>query len=229
MGPSAPLIPRGAASGRVREQHRVWEAIAHSFDASRTRRWPHVEAFLRTLPAGSRVLDLMAGNGRHVASIEEAGHRAVWLDWSRPMARLAGRRYPRADVVVGDVTALPLRDACVDAAIVVAGLHSVPTAEGRARCLQDLHRVLRPGGEVQVTVWSRDAPRFRAIGNPGEDLDVVLPWRSHGHDEPRPYHLYTQATLRRDLGAAGFEVTGEGTASVVGPDDNLVAHAWRPA
>lgn len=211
----------------VRGQHAVWERIADSFDRSRTRTWPHVEAFLGSLPPGSRVLDLMAGNGRHTRSILEAGHGATWVDWSRPAARIAARRYPDADVVAADAVALPLATGSFDAAILVAGLHSLPTSAGRHACLAELRRVLRPGGRAQVTVWSRDAPRFAGLGEPGEPLDVELPWRSHGHDEPRQYHLYTPAALRADVAAAGFHVRAASQVAVVSRTvpDNLVIEA----
>lgn len=213
----------------ARDQHRVWETIAESFDASRTRRWPHVERFLRALPKGAAVLDVMAGNGRHTASILEAGHGATWLDWSRPAARIVRKRYPAAQVLVGDAAALPLRSASFDAAILVAALHSLPTPEGRAACLQGVANALRPGGLVQVTVWSRDAPRFAHQGTPGQTLDVRLPWRSHGHDEERQYHLYTPQALRAGLADAGLEVVHEEDVAIVSPTpDNLVAVARRP-
>jgi ubiquinone/menaquinone biosynthesis C-methylase UbiE len=206
-------------------QHGVWEAIAHSFDRSRTRTWPHVEAYLRSLPPNSRVLDLMGGNGRHTRSVLEAGHRAVWLDWSRPAARIVAGRYPGAATLVADATRLPLADGAADACIFVAGLHCLPTPESRAAALRELRRVLRPGGTAQVTVWSRDAPRFRAEGTPGKPLDVILPWRSDGHDEERPYHLYTPDALAADLRGAGFVLEGnvESVAVVAREADNLVA------
>lgn len=213
----------------MRDQHAVWERIAESFDRNRTRTWPHVEHYLRHLPPSSRVLDLMAGNGRHTNSILAAGHAATWFDWSRPAARMAAKRYAAA-VVVGDATRLPFADGVFDAAIFVAGLHSIPGAGGRAACLAELRRVMRPGATAQITVWSRDAPRFAAMGDAGCELDVELPWRSDGHDEERSYHLYTAAALRRDCLAAGLEVTSEGTVSVVHPGipDNLVAEVKRP-
>ena len=211
-----------------REQHRVWESIAESFDRSRSRRWPHVEAFLEALSPASRVLDLMAGNGRHTASVLDAGHRATWLDWSRPAARIAARRYPTADAVVGDATHLPFTDASFDAAILVAGLHSIPSIAERAEALRELHRILRPGGTAQITVWSRNAPRFRSQGLPEEPLDVLLPWRADGHDVDRRYHLYTPKALRDELEAAGFDVTSEAEVSIVSDKaDNLVAVARR--
>lgn len=201
------------------DQREVWTAIADSFDRTRQRPWPHVVAFLRTLPPASRVLDLMAGNGRHAKVGAESGHDVLALDWSRPLlARSSGER------LLAEATRLPLRDAAADACVFVAGLHGLPTAQERAACLAELHRVLRPEGMAQVTVWSRDAPRFRASGIPGEPVDVELPWRGDGHDEVRQYHLYTLAGLRGDLMAAGFVVDRLEPVAVASTEpDNLVA------
>lgn len=211
----------------MRDQHGVWEAIAASFDRTRTRPWPHVEAFAQSLvvPAapGLRVLDLMGGNGRHLPTLLAAGHDAVWTDFSRPAARIVAARYPQAHVVPADATRLPFVDATFDACIFVAGLHAVPDAAARAACLKELHRVLRPGAPAQITVWSREAARFRDQGEPGQPLDVVLPWRSDGHDAPRHTYLYTATALRHDLQAAGFTVTSLQPATVVTEADNLVA------
>lgn len=212
----------------MRHQHAVWEAIAESFDRNRTRRWPHVERFLAALAPHSEVLDLMGGNGRHIAAIEAAGHRALWVDWSRPASRIVRERYPRADVVCADATHLPLPDASADAAVWVAGLHSLPSAATRKAALAELHRVLRPGARAQVSVWSRDAPRFANQGTAGEPIDVVMPWRSDGHDAPREYHLYTPAALRDALADAGFLVASLDAVAVVSDmPDNLVAEVVR--
>ena len=197
-------------------QHGLWERIAPSFDRTRTRPWPHVEAFLRALPAGCRVLDLMAGNGRHLPAALEGGREAWWLDWSRPAARIAHARHPGARCVVADAARLPLRDRSFDAAILVAGLPSIPTAEGRAACLRELRRVLRPGSPAQLTAWSRAAPRFAHL--PPDAFDVVVPWRGDGHDEARTYHLYTETTLRQAAEAAGFRLL-----ALARSGENLVA------
>lgn len=165
----------------------------------------------------------MGGNGRHLPAVLAAGHVALWADFSRPAARLVAPRYPTADIVVADASRLPLRDAAADACIFVAGLHAVPDAQHRTAVVQELTRVLRPGGLAQVTVWSRDAPRFAPLGVPGEPLEVVLPWRSDGHDEQRPTYLYTATALRRDLEQTGLRVVRESVVDVVAPGDNLVA------
>lgn len=204
------------------DQRRVWTAIADGFDRTRQRPWAHVAGFIEALPPASRVLDLMAGNGRHARVAAEAAHHVLALDWSLPLVRRAP-----GDRVLGDATRLPLRDASFDACVFVAGLHGLPTAAGRAACLRELRRVLRPGGAAQITVWSRDAPRFRDAGAAGP-IDVEVPWRAGGQDEARTYHLYTATELRSDLLAAGFEVEGVEAVAIAGREpDNLVALVHR--
>lgn len=201
------------------DQRKVWTAIADSFDATRQRPWPHVVRFIESLPPASRVLDLMCGNGRHAKVAAEAAHHVLALDWSLP---LLGKAH--GDRVLADATRLPLRDGVADACIFAAGLHGIPTAEGRSACLGDLHRALVPGGVAQITVWSRDAPRFAALGAPGQAIDVEVPWRAAGHDEARTYHLYTAASLRDELEDAGFVVDSLKALAVAGKElDNLSA------
>lgn len=206
----------------MRDQRATWEAIAASFDRTRARPWPHVEGFLAALPQGARLLDLMAGNGRHSLVAADAGLAPVWLDWSQALAALSAARRPQVPHVVADAEALPFAHATFDAAVCVAALHGLPDADQRAACLRELRRVLRPGAPVQVTVWSRAAPRFRDV--PAGEHDVVVPWRADGLDEARTYHLYTPASLRAALVDAGFHVERVDEVAIAAPaPDNLVA------
>lgn len=209
----------------MRDQHAVWEEIASSFDRSRTRTWDHVVDFLDALPEGARVLDLMCGNGRHVPPALQRRLRVVGADWSRPLCRIVGQRHG-VPVAVADATRLPFRDGAFDACIYVAGLHGLATGRDRRASLAEMRRVVRPGGRAQVTVWSRDAPRFCDRGERGQPLDVVLPWRSDGHDAPRRYHLYTPGSLQEDVIAAGLEVERTYEAQIISErPDNLVVEA----
>ena len=204
------------------DQRRVWTAIATAFDRTRQKPWPHVAEFIRSLPPASLVLDLMAGNGRHARVAAEAAHHPVALDWSLPLVRRA-----HGDRVLADATRIPLRDGSVDAAVYCAGLHGLPSGDGRAASLRELRRVLRPGGLAQVTVWSREAPRFAALGLPPGPADVAVPWKSGSLQEERHYHLYTAEALRADLEAVGFEVRSVTAVSIAEPNDNLVAVVRR--
>ncbi|MEK6975725.1 MAG: class I SAM-dependent methyltransferase [Candidatus Thermoplasmatota archaeon] len=208
----------------MRPQREVWDAIAASFDRTRARPWPHVEGFLAALPQGARVLDLMAGNGRHSLVADDAGLDAVWLDWSRALATLSSERLPHIPHIVADAARLPFADASFDAAICVAALHGLPDPDTRAASLRELKRVLKPDAPAQLTVWSRDAPRFRDL--PARETDVVVPWKADGFDEARTYHLYRPAALRAALEGAGFRVHGIDEVAIAAKEpDNLVALA----
>lgn len=208
----------------MRDQRATWDAIAASFDRTRARPWPHVEGFLAALSTGARVLDLMAGNGRHSLVAADGGLAPVWLDWSHALASLSAARLPHVPHVVADAVALPFADGAFDAAICVAALHGLPDPAHRAGALRELRRVLRPGAPVQVTVWSRAAPRFRDV--PAGEHDVVVPWKADGLDEARTYHLYTPASLRGALEDAGFAVHGlHEVALAAAEPDNIVALA----
>lgn len=207
------------------DQHRVWEAIAASFDASRDRKWPHVLNYLERAPAG-RVLDLMAGNGRHLAT--RGDHEAIWFDWTRPLAREMQGRYD-AEVVVGDAARLPFTDGSIAACTYVAGLHGIPTATGRADSLNELRRILRVGGTAQITVWSRHAPKFKHMSGKGS-IDANIPWKSGGHDENRYYRLYTLEDLRAECEASGLTVTRAEHVAVVAKEgwDNEMVEVIKP-
>ncbi|MPZ87477.1 MAG: methyltransferase domain-containing protein [Nitriliruptorales bacterium] len=103
---------------------------------------------------GAVLLDAGCGGGL-LAPHLPAGYHHVGVDLSAPSLALAAREGVAA--VRGDVTALPLADACAD--VVVAGeiLEHVDDLEAT---VAELARVLRPGGTlaldtINATWWSR--------------------------------------------------------------------------
>jgi SAM-dependent methyltransferase len=157
-------------------------------------------AHRRELVAGlaGGVVELGAGNGRNLALYGPEVTEVIAVEpepYLRARAReaAAAARVP-VRVIDGVAEALPVEDASCDAAVVSLVLCSVPD---QARALAELHRVVRPGGELRFYehVVARD-PRLRRRQ---ELLDATI-W-------PR---LGAGCHITRDTGvaieAAGFTV-----------------------
>jgi len=111
----------------------------------------------------SRVLDLAGGTGRAARAIAEPVGPArtpetLVVDASRAM--LAHARQRGTAAVQGDAGRLPLRDAAVDAVVVLDALHHLP-AQGTA--LAEAARVLRPGGVLVIREYDPGTLRGRAL------------------------------------------------------------------
>ncbi len=121
------------------------------------------------------------------------------------MLRFA-RKYSRkfnfaANLVVADVSHLPFPDEVFDWVISVATYHHIKGKRERQAALNELRRVLKPGGEAFITVWNRWQPRFWFRGK-----EVAVPWRTKGKTLERYYYLFSYPELERLVKQAGFKV-----------------------
>uniref|UniRef100_UPI00359028DB probable tRNA methyltransferase 9B n=1 Tax=Myxine glutinosa TaxID=7769 RepID=UPI00359028DB len=152
--------------------HSVYENIAPYFTAMRLCTWPRVRRFLLRLQPGSLVADVGCGEGRYLGL---NGHVfTLGCDYCRPLATMA--RSAGHDVTVCDNLHLPIRSSCLDAVISIAVIHHFCTKQRRIRALQELARVLRPGGRMLVCVWAHEQPLRRF-----QKQDVLVPWEPVTH------------------------------------------------
>ena len=97
-----------------------------------------------------RVVEVGAGNGLNFAHYPPTVTEVVAIEPEPTLRAIAQRAAAGAPVPVtvraGTADALPLADGEMDAAIASLVLCSVPD---QARALAELHRVLRPGGELR--------------------------------------------------------------------------------
>jgi SAM-dependent methyltransferase len=112
---------------------------------------------LAGLSPGMRVLDAGCGNGLYLRGLRDRGITAAGCDLSMGMLRAAG--HPA--LLNADVSALPLRDGAVDAALAIHMLYHVPS---RAAAIRELRRVVAPGGAcIAVTNGSRHTRSLRDL------------------------------------------------------------------
>ncbi|MDB2225033.1 class I SAM-dependent methyltransferase [Halorubrum ezzemoulense] len=185
----------------------TYDRIATHFSKTRQYAWPEVESFLEGR-SGGLALDVGCGNGRHTEALAARTETAVGLDLSRGLlteatARARDRGFADATAFVhGDATALPVRDGAVDLAVYVATLHHLSPRSARVESLNELARVLAPGGVALVSAWSTAHDRF----DRDEGFDTTVDWTLPGGETvPRYYHIYSPAEFETDLGESALE------------------------
>ena len=110
------------------------------------------------LTPDARVLDAGCGAGVPVMKLlSEAGRRVTGLDFSARQLSLARARVPGADLVHGDLGALPFRTQQFDAVVSFYAIIHVPRRD-HAAIFHECHRVLRPGGLALLCLGANDLP-----------------------------------------------------------------------
>jgi ubiquinone/menaquinone biosynthesis C-methylase UbiE len=98
-------------------------------------------------PPAARVLDLGCGAGRTTIGLARAGYQTVAIDLSIALLTLARRRYPGIEFREMDAANLHFAPEQFDAALFsYNGIDCLYPVTAREQCLQEVFRVLKPGG-----------------------------------------------------------------------------------
>jgi ArsR family transcriptional regulator len=141
---------------RAESAQRYFEAHADDWDAIRSLYVPEQQVetamveLLGDRPVG-RLVDLGTGTGRMLEVFGGDASRAVGVDRSPEMLRLARAKLaeavPAAELRQGDLTALPLPDAAADTVILHQVLHFVPQP---GAALTEAARLVAGGGRMLI-------------------------------------------------------------------------------
>ena len=128
------------------------KSFGHPLNLRRVRQW---------LSADHRILDFGCGYGRSLGELLEEGyHDLIGLDFSPAMIAAARARFPEITFAEVESATIPLPDASVDGALLFSVLTCVPTDDGQRAILQELHRVLTPGGLLYISdLWLQSDER----------------------------------------------------------------------
>lgn len=101
------------------------------------------------LGAGQTLLDLGAGTGKFSRLLRETGAAVIAVEPIDAMSEQLAQQLPDVQLLAGSAEAIPLPDACVDSVFCAQAFHWFANRQA----LQEIHRVLRPGGQLAM-VWN---------------------------------------------------------------------------
>jgi demethylmenaquinone methyltransferase/2-methoxy-6-polyprenyl-1,4-benzoquinol methylase len=195
-------------AGKRRYVRRLFATIADRYDFitvalsyGRDRRWKERLMSLAKITSHDDVLDLACGTGDILYAAARNARFAAGLDVTFRMLEIAAAKpsHPRAPLVAGDMLALPFADARFSVVTIGYGLRNVPDL---ALAIDEIHRVLAPGGRVLSLDFNRPVhPVLRAaylayLTFVGSMLGLLL------HGDPDTYR-YIPESIRDYPGAGG--------------------------
>lgn len=105
--------------------------------------------YLNFVRQGDKLLDLGCGDGLDMVHYAHLGAEVCGIDASAEMIKLAKSRLPNSDIRVGLFEQLPYQNNTFD---VILSRYAIQTSADVAPCLEEMHRVLKPGGTVVFLV-----------------------------------------------------------------------------
>jgi demethylmenaquinone methyltransferase/2-methoxy-6-polyprenyl-1,4-benzoquinol methylase len=198
-------------AGKAPYVRRLFATIAARYDLitvllsyGQDRRWKRRLVRLAGPCRGRKALDLASGTGDIALLLAAGGARVTALDITPPMLQLARGKAARSGLapmpllVAGDMADLPFPDRSFDIVTTGYGLRNVPDLD---RAIEEIARVLRPGGVLLALDFNRPArPVVRAayhayLTAAGATLGWLL------HRDPDTYR-YIPESIRNYPGAA---------------------------
>ena len=186
--------------------------FAHSRDSMK---WQDIEYCLDRVKSlvmtdAPHILDIGAGNGRHIPDIilrwDRAGY--VGIDVSAGMIREARSRYPDHDLRQLDMRSVKTIDGVFDVVCFFASFHHLETAGERLAALRDLRSILYVGSIVCMTNWYLLSPvllaRYSSMRTGEQDFAIKIGVHT------RYYHAFTDDELVGLVEAAGYTVVEQG-------------------
>jgi ArsR family transcriptional regulator len=196
----------GPTPAAVQDQRRLQAALAErrtksqEFFSSSAGQWDrlrdelfgdrfHLAALAALADSEWVVGDLGCGTGEVSAALAPFVARVVAVDASAAMLQAAKKRlheFANVDLRRGELEALPIDDARLDAATLMLVLHHVPEPK---KALADVNRVLKPGGRlILVDMQPHDRESYR---------------QQMGH----AWLGFSEGQIQQLLGEAGFTAT----------------------
>ena len=151
---------------------------------------PELLDFLQNHEPG-RAIDIGCGTGTNVITLANAGWSVTGVDFAPRAIKLArqkaGNAGVHAEFLVKDVTTMQGIHGPFDLAFDLGCFHGIPQ-KGRGKYLEQLQRILAPGGFWLMYGFLKNAPDQHGTGLAEWDIDQILTtlaliWRRDGFDK----------------------------------------------
>ena len=192
----------------------TWNVLAPEWNRLRTKPFPKTVIELTNKWDPGKILDLGCGNARNLIPFSEKEFECYGVDFSEEMIKLSKKRL-KAEFKVGDILKIPCKDNYFDYIVCVAAFHHVKK-EDQQKGLQEIKRVLKPGGKLYLTCWNKWQKRFLF-----SKKEEKIPWKMKDKTHDRYSYMFNYFELRKLVKIAGFNI--EKISGMFGKNIEIIA------
>ena len=183
--------------------HKVYNCIAQHFSNTRVNQWQWITDFINlTAKPNKRILDIGCGNGRNMEGYDKT--QVFGIDTCAEFVEICKER--GYNVSLANMCHIPFPDNYFDHILCIASFHHLSTEEHRLQALREMHRIIKPGGALLLSVWSiRQPPKskqqFTKFG------DTLVSWNKFGETYERYYYIFEDEELYKLFWKSGWKLT----------------------
>ncbi len=143
---------------KPRTQNKTWNVVANDVNFNLE---IDIDFFSKLVPLKSRILDYGCGYGRTSQTLFEVGYtNLTGVDSSSQMIHRGNLEYPHLSLISIDSPTLKYPDNHFDAIVLCAVLTCIPDNQEKLVVIQELQRVLKPGGIVHIVEYCSEEDRI---------------------------------------------------------------------
>ena len=167
----------------------VYNEIAEHFNVTRVSQWIWVTSFINKIKKNNhekcpKIIDIGCGNGRNM---NYSGIDFIGIDNCKRFVEICTEKGYHA--ICCNMTKIPLESNSYDAIICIASFHHLDNYNNRLQTLQEMKRLLKPGGEILLSIWSINQPaKTKRVFN--EYGDNIVLWTRYKRVFERYYYIF---------------------------------------
>ncbi len=168
-------------SYEINNVKKIYDIIAPEFNKTRGYYWKPISEFIHNLPKQSLIYDIGCGNGRNMTY---ADYNFIGIDNCEGFVKICNDKGLNA--ICNEMIDVKLTDDSADYIICIAAYHHLSTYTNRKKALLEMKRLVKPNGEILLTVWSKNQPAKTRVSFDNYGDNIVY-WKNK---HPRYYYIF---------------------------------------